>query len=188
MSQQRADLIDRIAALRRAAQRVVATQEGLSLAQLHALIYLSECNRFSDTPAAVAEYLETSRGTTSQTLIALERKGLIARRTDRRDGRVSHARPTAAGASIVMRAKDDDVTRAIADADVTATPDLDVTLKDLLRVAQRAAGSRTFGRCATCQYLQGPAGNRVCGLTHEPLTDTETALRCVEHTPLEPAA
>lgn len=166
----------------------MATKEGLSLAQLHALIYLAECNRFSDTPAAVAEYLETSRGTTSQTLLALERKGLITRTPDRRDGRVSHAKPTPQGLSIVVRAQGDDVTRAIADTDLAATPDLEVTLQQLLRTAQRAAGSRTFGRCATCRYLEGPAGERVCGLTHELLVDTDTALICVEHAPLEPAA
>ena len=166
----------------------MATHEGLSLAQLNALIYLAECNRFSDTPAAVAEYLETSRGTTSQTLLALERKGLITRTADRRDGRVSHATPTAQGADIVVRAQRDDVTRAIADAELTTAPDLDVTLQQLLRTAQRAAGSRTFGRCATCTYLEGPAGDRVCGLTHEPLADTDTVLICIEHSPLESAA
>ena len=49
---------------------------GLNPAQWDALRYLSRANRFSRTPAALADYAGSTRGTISQTLIALEQKGL----------------------------------------------------------------------------------------------------------------
>jgi DNA-binding MarR family transcriptional regulator len=49
----------------------------LNPAQWSALRYLSRCNRFSNAPAALTRYLGATKGTVSQTLIALERKGLI---------------------------------------------------------------------------------------------------------------
>jgi DNA-binding HxlR family transcriptional regulator len=49
----------------------------LNPAQWGALRYLSRCNRFSNAPAALTRYLGATKGTVSQTLIALERKGLI---------------------------------------------------------------------------------------------------------------
>ncbi|MCE3256092.1 MAG: transcriptional regulator, MarR family, partial [Nitrobacter vulgaris] len=58
----------------------------LNPAQWEALRYLSRANRFSRTPAALAGYVG-SRGTISQTLIALEQKGLASRQSSRRDGR-----------------------------------------------------------------------------------------------------
>ena len=52
---------------------------GLNPAQWSALRYLARCNRFSNSPAALTRYLGATKGTVSQTLIALERKGLIAK-------------------------------------------------------------------------------------------------------------
>jgi DNA-binding MarR family transcriptional regulator len=49
----------------------------LNPAQWSALRYLSRCNRFSNAPAALTRYLGATKGTVSQTLIALQRKGLI---------------------------------------------------------------------------------------------------------------
>lgn len=180
MEREIAELVDRIAAVRRGARRVAAAAEGLSLAQLDALAYLNECNRFSDTPAAVAEYQDATRGTISQTLLSLERKGLVRRRLDQHDRRVSHLAPTATGRRLLRR-----VAAAI-DAHgvptVAETPLVRTALEQALREAQRARGSRTFGECGTCIHLQGPHGDYGCGLTNEPLRDDETVLRCVEHT------
>ena len=52
---------------------------GLNPAQWEALRYLDRANRYSSTPSALADYLGTTKGTVSQTLIALESKGLVRR-------------------------------------------------------------------------------------------------------------
>ena len=44
-------------------------------------------NRFSPTPAALADYLASTRGTISQTLIALESKGHVTCEVGQRDRR-----------------------------------------------------------------------------------------------------
>ncbi|WP_420831674.1 MarR family transcriptional regulator [Bathymodiolus japonicus methanotrophic gill symbiont] len=41
------------------------------------LEYLSLCNKYSDTPAAIANYLGMTRGTVSQTLIIFEKRAYI---------------------------------------------------------------------------------------------------------------
>ena len=53
--------------------RLLQTEEqetGLNPAQWQALRFLGRANRFSRTPATVADYLGSTRGTVSQTLIA----------------------------------------------------------------------------------------------------------------------
>ena len=183
MSERIIDLISTIAALRRASQRTLAVRAGLSLAQLSALTYLGDCNRFSDTPAAVAEYLNATRGTTSQTLRTLEAKGLISRHGDANDGRLQHLHLTPAGRRIVRAAGGDEIAQAVATLQLEGG-ELTSLLENVLRTAQQARGGRTFGVCATCKHLEGAAGHRVCGLTREPLRDSETTRRCVEHDPL----
>lgn len=77
-----ARLIDRIERLARSGVPV----HGLNPAQWEALRYLGRANRFSRTPAGLAAYLGSTRGTVSQTLIALEQKGFLARQVSERTG------------------------------------------------------------------------------------------------------
>ena len=64
-------LIDRLERLTRGRE----SGGGLNPAQWEALRFLSHANRFSRTPAALADYLGSTRGTISQTLIALQLNG-----------------------------------------------------------------------------------------------------------------
>jgi DNA-binding MarR family transcriptional regulator len=59
----------------------------LNPAQLAALDYLVRANRFSRAPSQVAEYLGTTRGTMSQTLKSLVRKGYLTERGSESDRR-----------------------------------------------------------------------------------------------------
>ncbi len=58
--------------------------------QLSALHYLARCNRYSDTPLGVTEYLGLTKGTVSQSLKVLEGRGLISKLPDARDRRSVH--------------------------------------------------------------------------------------------------
>ncbi|MCC6205883.1 MAG: MarR family transcriptional regulator, partial [Hyphomicrobiales bacterium] len=88
-----ARLIDRIERLVRSG----VTVHGLNPAQWEALRYLARANRFSRTPAGLAAYLGSTRGTVSQTLIALEQKGFVARQASDRDRRSIDLSLTAKG-------------------------------------------------------------------------------------------
>ncbi len=71
------DLIERMAALIRSEERKKCTELGLQPVHLQVLDYLSRCNRYSDTPAALTNYLGMTRGTVSQTVLLLVKKGFI---------------------------------------------------------------------------------------------------------------
>jgi DNA-binding MarR family transcriptional regulator len=163
-------------------------RRGLNPAQADALNYIAVANRYSRNPSALADFLGSTRGTVSQTLIALERKGLIARRADSRDGRgvtveltrAGRARIESGGESPIERAA-----RALTGANQAALAGL---LADLLAEAQRQNNFRVFRMCGTCSHFRrdgAPAaagGPHLCGLTREPLSDSDSLLICREHT------
>ena len=68
-------LLDRIGRMMRGLQFV----EGLSPAQWEALRYIARANRYSRNPSALADFLGTSQGTVSHTLIALQGNGYLRR-------------------------------------------------------------------------------------------------------------
>ena len=68
-----ASLVDRLSRLAHSLQY----SQGLNPAQWNALRYLARANKYSTSPGVLAEYFRTTKGTVSQTLIALESKGLI---------------------------------------------------------------------------------------------------------------
>ena len=97
------DHLERLANLVRADARVTCYNYGMRPVQLEAIGFLTQCNRYSDTPQAVTEYLGLTKGTVSQTLKVLEQKGLLSKRTDTNDKRVVHLKPTAKGRRLVER-------------------------------------------------------------------------------------
>ena len=74
-----------------------AHTHGLKPTQWEALRYLGRANKFSRSPSAVTAYLGMTKGTVSQTLAALERKGLIEKSSDPADKRNIHINLTSAG-------------------------------------------------------------------------------------------
>ena len=91
--------LERLARLLRSSEQI----EGLYPVQWEALRYLQRANRFSRSPGALADFLGATRGTVSQSLIALERKGLIARKPDPRDRRVRRLFLSEAGRRLLDR-------------------------------------------------------------------------------------
>ncbi len=152
--------------------------------QLNALHYLGRANRYSNTPQAVAEYLGVTKGTGSQTLRALEQRGLIERRTDKDDRRVQRLVVTTAGKRLIRRViPPATVAAAARDLGEHCVGALEEDLQGLLRSLQRSHGGRAFGVCKTCRHFQPSRRGRggVCGLTSEPLRAVDATLLCREH-------
>ena len=170
-------LLERIGNILRERARSIATREGLKLAQLDALVYLARANRYSNTTSGVVDYLGATKGTVSQTLSALERKGLIERVADDADGRVSHCRLTSEGRRI---ARDAFPSELLAGPE---RPGLERELVVLLCGLQHEHGGRSFGVCATCVHFTRAGRGHRCGLTGESLTLPESRLLCREHEP-----
>lgn len=176
------DLVERLANLLAAEQRRTAAVQGLQPVHAQALHYLARCNRYSNTPAAVAEYLGLTKGTVSQSLRILERRGLIARRRDPTDRRVVRLRLTAKGARLAAELAAPAPWRDLPGDE--AGP----ALERLLRTVQQRNRSRTFGVCASCRFFQSESETAFrCGLTGEPLSASDAVLICREHEPTEVA-
>src|SRR5690606_2194379 len=93
-------LLERLATLINQSLRDDAARHGLLPIHLQALAYLAACNRYSDIPSALAEYFGTTRGTVSQTIAVLERKGLVRREADPCHGRRVHLKLTRRGRAV----------------------------------------------------------------------------------------
>ncbi|HSC35220.1 MAG TPA: MarR family winged helix-turn-helix transcriptional regulator [Thermodesulfobacteriota bacterium] len=177
-----ASLIERLGNLLRAEERNSGT--GLMPVHVQMLSYLSICNRYSDTPAAVTEFSGATKGTSSQSIAVLERKGFLRKRPDKADGRAIHLDLTAKGRRFVENNfPPPGFGSAIEDMKPGDSESLARLLTGLLTTLQRRNRGRMFGVCRTCRHFRKDAlpGSHQCGLTLEPLTEDESMKICREH-------
>jgi DNA-binding MarR family transcriptional regulator len=176
------EYLERIANLLRAEARQTDEGSRLQPAQLEALHYLSICNRHSNIPAAVAEYMGLTKGTVSQTLSVLESKGYIEKTPDSKDKRVVHLHLTAKGRALIAANTPPLLLKlAIGQLPPNRQQQLVEDLATLLKAMQEARQRRAFGVCKTCRHLQLTEAGHRCGLTQLPLTVEELELICREH-------
>lgn len=176
-----AHLIDRIERLARSGVQM----HGLNPAQWEALRYLARANRFSRTPAGLAAYLGSTRGTVSQTLISLEQKGFVVRQTSERDRRSIALGLTEKGRDALA---DDPLLGVAQDIAQTAGEEVGAIadmLKRALRVTISRNGGRPFGLCRTCRHFRGNEDRahtnpHFCALLKEPLSEADGADICLE--------
>ena len=175
--------LERIANLLRTETRKSMAEKGLQPVQLEALNYLSHCNRYSNTPAAVADFLGLTKGTVSQTLGVLENVGMIEKRPDYKDRRVVHLQLTARGIKVIAETLPPATLQAALEPMPEARQDSIVEALDtLLRAMQGSNQLRTFGVCKTCRHhLIEADGQHRCGLTGELLQGDDIDQICREH-------
>ncbi len=176
-----AGVIDRLSRIAHAAQFA----DGLNPAQWEALRFLSRANRYSASPGALADYLGTTKGTASQTLIALEAKGLVARRRTDADRRKVRLALTDDGRALLARDPLHQIEQAGADIPNHQRALVMSVMNEIVDNLCRQNGDARFGVCGECCHLQGGceagyAENAVlCGLTSETLGPAEIEQICV---------
>jgi DNA-binding MarR family transcriptional regulator len=178
-----AELIDRLSRLTRELQYV----DGLNPAQWEALRFLSRANRYSRTPGAVAQFLGCTKGTISQTITALENKGLLERRPSNRDKRVCLIDLTEKGKALITRDPVRRIEQAVGAMDGPTGAAMVQGLSRLLAAVQADADAPLFGVCvACCRHLspnegcgKGEVGR--CGVTGEALDSDDAARICVNY-------
>lgn len=177
------ELVERLAVVLRAEERRVAAAHDLVPAQLEALRFLARANRYSRQPGAVAEWAGATPGTVSQTLSALERKGLLRKEADPVDQRRLHCVPTAEGLALVARVEAEGGARGVIPPELEGA--LGEGLRRWLAALQQRQGGRTFGVCRTCVHFRPApdASGGLCGLTGDPLTEEDGGRLCREHSP-----
>lgn len=179
-----ANLLERIGRLAR-----MEEQGGdLNPVQWAVLRYLSRANKVSRTPMAMTRYLATTRGTMSQTIIALERKGYVARFASEVDKR-----------SVTVELTDDGRKALESDPILNLSGDLKAALgaqtarfsELLLSVLTQLVavqGGQMFGLCRACRHFEQGGGTTVrrphrCALLDVGLSETNGDQICVEQEP-----
>jgi DNA-binding MarR family transcriptional regulator len=177
--------LERLARLMRAREH----DDGLNPAQWEALRFLNRANRFSNSPGALTRYLGATKGTVSQTLIALERKGYIARAL-REGGRKSISLSlTAKGVETLTRDPWADLARAAEDLGGKTKRRLQRGLAELLERERGRSGVASFGICSTCRFFRergrsdDAKGPHLCMAFEEALTESDVSRICHEHAP-----
>ena len=132
---------------------------------------------------AVTEFLGQTKGTVSQTLKVLEKKALLRKTPDQKDGRVTRLLITDAGRSLVGKLLPSSILDSAAILMGNgALQTINSSLSSLLYHLQRANQFKTFGQCDSCQHnIKNDSDEYFCGLTEEPLSTTEIKLICREH-------
>lgn len=180
------DLIEYMAALIRSEERRRCTELKLQLVHFQVLEYLSLCNKYSDTPAAITSYLGMTRGTVSQTLILLEKKDLIEKKQDQVDKRVFHIQLLKKGFDSLNKAKPTDLfekATKILEKNSSIINGKEIFI-EALTALQKANNSQSFGICKTCKNFSKTSTGFFCELTQEKLSKSDSQKICQEHVPI----
>jgi DNA-binding MarR family transcriptional regulator len=181
-----AHLIDRLDRLARSSEQV----GDLNPAQWEALRYLASANRFSRNPAALADYLISTRGTVSRTLSSLETKGYISRADSKRDGRSVEFSLSGKGERVLRSDPIIQLAEDIERAGGTDVGALREALRSTLHAALERNQGRTFGICRTCRHFRRGGGTSTrtphrCALLDVSLSECDSKKICVEQEPVE---
>ena len=176
------DVLERLSNLLRMEMRTFGLRYGLQPVQIEALTYLTQCNRYSDTPQAVTEYLGLTKGTVSQSLKVLEQKNLLRKQQDKQDKRIIHLTPTAKGRTLIEQAiPAKGLEQALTMTSAAKIHTLGNELRAILRNWQHKNQRKTFASCHTCRFNEHHKDGYLCGLTQEPLSLQDIQLICREH-------
>jgi DNA-binding MarR family transcriptional regulator len=175
--------VERLSNLLRNEVRCEGGEYGLQPVQLEVLHYLAICNRYSDTLMGVTEYLGQTKGTVSQTLKVLEKKGFLAKHTDKNDKRITHLKVSSVGEQILKKLISPPLfTHACEHLSTRSKTQIIAGLKELLQAVQRSNGMRSFGVCHTCRYnRKNEDDGYFCELTKEALSQNDVQLICREY-------
>ena len=177
-----ATLIERVARL----TSREAHADGLLPVQWEALRYLSRANRFSRTAVAVTAYLGLTKGTVSQTLKALETKGLIRKQVDPKDRRSNRLALTAKGRRCLAGDPLAETVAALTDLSDSTGLALSRGLEEFLHKRLEAQDRQPFGQCRECVYFaqRHPEGKpHYCRLLKEQLGKLDADAICFEQRP-----
>ena len=175
--------LERLARLMRARQH----DDGLNPAQWEALRYLGKANRFSNSPGALTQYLGATKGTISQTVMSLERKGLIGKSAREGEKRSVVLELTPTGKEVLTRDPWKLLAEGIGDLGGKTRRRLAQGLRELLADELIRGRLKSFGRCATCRFFRekGRGGDLLgphqCMLFDKPLSVADSQRICVEH-------
>lgn len=180
------DLVEYIATLIRSEERKRCTELKMQTVHFQILGYLSQCNKYSDTPAAITNYLGMTRGTVSQSLILLEKKEFIEKRQDSVDKRIFHVQLLKKGLDILNKAKPTALFKkaAVILEKNSSLIGREAVFIEALTALQKVNKSQPFGLCKMCKNFTRNSSGLFCELTQENLSNSDSEKICQEHVPI----
>ncbi|RXJ72415.1 MarR family transcriptional regulator [Veronia nyctiphanis] len=171
--------LERLSNLLRAERRSFQTKWGLLPVQFEVLNYLASCNRFSGTLMAVCDYLGQTKGSVSQTIKLLEKRGLVLKQPDETDKRISRLTLSEEGAQIISEYNSSVMLLGL---DEETTDKTQSAVDALLVHLEKNIKVKPFGFCENCQYNCVISDNEYyCKLVKTPLTPEDVVKVCVEY-------
>ena len=180
------NVLERICTLIRNESRLAGLKYGLQPIHLEILFYLSRCNKYSNTPAALTEYIGITKGTMSQSITLLQSKKLLVKVQDENDRRIVHLFLTKKGELITKETTPPSSIKQILEHYSDEHKDVLLNgLEHMLSSLQSYNNNSSFGLCNTCTFHKPISDTHFhCELTGENLELASGHLICREHTPV----
>ena len=180
------DLAETAALLERVARLTqnLGAAEGLNSVQWETLRFIDRANRFSCTPSGLTDYLGITKGTVSQTINAMERKGFVKKVNVPGNARSVRIEITPNGRTLLSQ---NPLLTLTEDLGELSNRDLHGLTKNLRHIIEKSLSRRegsAFGMCRTCRHFElahKEGDPHRCGLLAVPLTISDANLICREH-------
>ena len=149
--------------------------------QWEALRYVARANQFSNSPGALAKYLGATKGTVSQTVLALVKKGLLEKQARDGDWRSVALLLTAQSQKLLSNDPLQHLQKSIATLSEKTRKRFAKGVSEILASEHVRQQEPSFGTCKTCRYFRedGQAGS--CMFFSVELKVEIVTLICVEH-------
>lgn len=183
--------LDRLARALRQQRQAAASRLGITPLQGELLRTLADGPPPEAVVGLLARELGVSQPTVTDSLTALERKGLVLRSRTRPDQRRTRLELTSAGQELVaaLTAADHEVIAAVSGLTPEQQATAYVTMLELIQRLVATGLIEVARTCLTCRYLATvPGSGRHCLLLDMALPDTELRVNCPEHEPVADAA
>jgi len=185
---ERAKIVELVARLSRIAHSLQFV-EGLNPAQWEALRYVARANRNSRSPSKLADFMGSTKGTVSQTLKALEAKGLIERCRKPGNRRAVQITVTLAGRTLLAKDPLSQIHEALAPCSSADRVRVAESIEQLLGAIQKHGKIPEFGPCLDCTFYKPEACKETnsigcrCGVSGELFSSLELDKICVDFSP-----
>lgn len=155
----------------------------LTAAQWTALRFFAHANRATRTPSAFASFQATTRGTASQTVKSLEKRGLVTRRRSEADGRSVEFEVTQAGHDILGQDPLRHLITALSRLDAQDRAALSRMLPALSAELADLRDATAFGTCGDCAHFEDREGGGYCACVAAGLLPDEIGRLCGSFAP-----
>lgn len=145
-----------------------------------ALGFLNRANRYSRTPKGLTAWLDQTKGSVSQTIAVLEKKGLVSRHSDPADKRVVRLDLTAAGQRMIALGMTPVAEQMLSYLPKNERAQFIQMVERMIKNQISRMQGRQFGLCKDCRnFIRGDSGNH-CQLLGVPLQGFESEQICIE--------